>query len=235
MSTHTVIPDGVRGVLAVVAHPDDESFGLGALLGRLAEAGVPTAVLCFTHGEASTLRAVPGDPHAVRSHELECAAAELGVETVRLSNHPDGALSRIPLHRLVVEVERMWAACHRPSHLLVFDPAGVTGHPDHRRATAAAMLAARTTGATVLAWTVPEDVADRLNTEFGTAFVGRPPSDCHVVTPVTRTRQSRAIACHVSQSTGNQVLWRRLELTGDREYVRLLGGGTDHPAWATSG
>ena len=48
-------------VLAVVAHPDDESFGLGALLAAFVAAGVRVSVLCLTHGEASTLHGVEGD------------------------------------------------------------------------------------------------------------------------------------------------------------------------------
>lgn len=43
--------------LVVIAHPDDESFGLGAVLHALVTAGTPVDVLCFTHGEASTLGA----------------------------------------------------------------------------------------------------------------------------------------------------------------------------------
>src|SRR5664280_261786 len=46
-----------RSVLAVCAHPDDESFGLGAALATFDESGTSTSVLCFTHGEASTLGA----------------------------------------------------------------------------------------------------------------------------------------------------------------------------------
>ena len=46
-----------RSVLAVVAHPDDESFALGAVLAGFADAGAAVALLCFTHGESSTRRA----------------------------------------------------------------------------------------------------------------------------------------------------------------------------------
>ncbi|MHC3474829.1 PIG-L family deacetylase [Streptomyces sp. 7R007] len=121
------LPDGIRRVLAVVAHPDDESFGLGGLLALLSGSGVPTAVLCFTHGESSTLHGRPGDLRTVRADELACAARELGVERVELAGHPDGALDGIPVPRLAAEVIRLIGE-QRPTHLLVFDTGGVTGH-----------------------------------------------------------------------------------------------------------
>ena len=37
-------------VLAVVAHPDDESFALGAVLNAFAQGGSRVELLCFTHG-----------------------------------------------------------------------------------------------------------------------------------------------------------------------------------------
>ena len=39
-------------VLAVVAHPDDESFGLGAIIDRMTSGGAAVHVLCFTRGSA---------------------------------------------------------------------------------------------------------------------------------------------------------------------------------------
>jgi LmbE family N-acetylglucosaminyl deacetylase len=42
---------------------------------------------------------------------------------------------------------------------LVFDEGGVTGHPDHCRATSAAVTFARRRGLPALAWTVEERVA----------------------------------------------------------------------------
>ena len=56
-SLTSVIPSGGGPVAAIVAHPDDETFGLGALLADLARAGRAARVLCFTHGEASTIGA----------------------------------------------------------------------------------------------------------------------------------------------------------------------------------
>ena len=52
----------ITGVLAVVAHPDDESFGLGAVLSALVIGDVRASVICFTHGEASALHGTRGRP-----------------------------------------------------------------------------------------------------------------------------------------------------------------------------
>lgn len=211
----------VTNVLAVVAHPDDESFGLGAVIDRFTGRGVPVGVLCFTHGESSTLHAAPGDLATVRAAELRTAADILGVAPVRLLDYPDGQLGRTTVAELAGHVIRMIDETS-PSHLLVFDEGGITGHPDHRAATAAALAAARATRRPVLAWAVPEAVADRLNAEFDTAFLGRPAAQLGERVEVSRARQRRAIAAHTSQSHTNPVLRRRIALLGDHEHLRLL-------------
>jgi LmbE family N-acetylglucosaminyl deacetylase len=207
-------------VLAVVAHPDDESFGLGAVIVAFSRLGSDTALLCFTHGEASSLHGVDGDLHRVRQSELNRAAATLGVGDVRLLDHPDGKLDVMSLDTLCADVEAMIERSH-PDMLLVFDEGGITGHPDHARATAAAIASAHG-HLPVVAWALPQDVAAVLNLDFGTAFRGRPPTELDFRLPVDRLTQRRAIACHASQAIDNPVLWRRLELLGDTEWLRIL-------------
>jgi LmbE family N-acetylglucosaminyl deacetylase len=209
------------GVLAVCAHPDDESFGLGAILAALTDAGVPVAVLCFTHGEASTLHATPGELAAVRVDELTQAAAHLGVGRAELLAYPDGRLADQPLGELAQHVRRL-ADDVGADTLVVFDLGGITGHPDHQAATDAALAAAVDGRYSVLAWTLPDAVAQALNAEFGTAFVGRDDHNVDLVLPVERRRQLGAIHRHASQSTDNPVLWRRLHLQGDVEWLRWL-------------
>jgi N-acetylglucosamine malate deacetylase 2 len=109
-----------------------------------------------------------------------------------------------------------------PSHLLTFDPDGVTRHPDHRRATEAALAAARTAGLPILAWALPHPIAQQLNAELGTAFTGRDPNELDLALRVSRDRQRRAITRHRSQAVDNPVLRRRLDLLGDHEYLRLI-------------
>jgi LmbE family N-acetylglucosaminyl deacetylase len=212
-----------RRVLAVVAHPDDESFGLGAVLWELVRAGSEVSLLCLTHGEASSLHGVAGDLHLIRARELRGAAHVLGLGEVSLLNHPDGGLAGLEVERLAADVVAM-AGKVEPDLLLVFDEDGVTGHPDHRRATEAARHAARSLGVSVAAWAIPDEVARTLNREFGSGFVGRPTQEMDVELRVDRDRQRRAIARHVSQSLYEPVLWRRLELLGDREWLRFLDG-----------
>jgi LmbE family N-acetylglucosaminyl deacetylase len=210
-----------RSVLAVVAHPDDESFGLGAVLAGFADAGAAVALLCYTHGESSTLHGVQGDLASVRAAELADAAAVLGVDLVQLADYPDGALTEIDVVDLSAHVIDL-AGKVGADGLLVFDTSGVTGHPDHARATVAALAAADGLELPVLGWTVPASVATVLNKEYGAGFTGHDPADIDLVVTLDRTRQLAAVACHPSQAVPGSLLWRRLELLGDIENLRWL-------------
>ncbi|HEV2255658.1 MAG TPA: PIG-L deacetylase family protein [Streptosporangiaceae bacterium] len=209
------------GALVVIAHPDDESFGLGAVIDRLAAAGAAVHVLCYTHGGASTVNQTHADLHRARGTELRRAAAELGAAGVTLLDYPDGGLAGIPAAELAGHVAD--AAIHvDASGLLVFDDTGVTGHPDHRAATGAAVLAGRRAGLPVLAWTLPAAVAARLSAGTGQDFTGQPPDRIDLCVRVSRERQRRAALLHASQISPGAVLWRRLRLLGDCEYLRWL-------------
>jgi LmbE family N-acetylglucosaminyl deacetylase len=208
-------------LLAVVAHPDDESFGLGAVMIAFTRLGAEIALLCFTHGEASTLHGVDGDLQVVRAAELADAGRVLGGRDVNLLDYADGTLAAIGLETLREDVAAMIKRTN-PDLLLVFDEGGITGHRDHARATEAALDAARIAHLPVVAWALPEDIAAALNLEFGTTFCGRAPSELDFRLPVDRVTQRRAIACHASQASDNVVLWRRLELLGDTEWLRIL-------------
>ncbi len=75
------------GLVAVHAHPDDETLATGALLAAFARAGRPTAVVTCTRGERGevigpALKHLEGDGPALAAHretELAAALAALGV------------------------------------------------------------------------------------------------------------------------------------------------------------
>lgn len=208
-------------VLAVVAHPDDESFGLGAIIDQMTRTGASVHIVCFTQGEASTLNETGADLHATRCHELAKASTELGVATVDLLDFRDGQLCAVPVAELAARVLSAIRK-HEPDGLLVFDVTGITGHPDHVAATTAALDAARLRKLPVLGWTLPEAVASRLHRETGQPFAGQPAGRIDLRVRVSRQAQHRAALAHASQVSPTAVLWRRLELLGDHEHLRWL-------------
>ena len=207
--------------LAVVAHPDDETFGLGAIISQMAAAGARVHILCYTHGEASTINENNAKLLRQRGRELRQASATLGAAEITLLGYRDGHLAAQPPGELADRVTAL-AARHHPDGLLTFDDTGITGHPDHRAATAAAVRAATVLALPVLAWALPAGPADRLRAETGLPFAGQPPGNLDFAVPVDRARQRKAAWLHASQISPGAVLWRRLELQGDTEHLRWL-------------
>ena len=123
-----------RTVLAVFAHPDDESLACGGTLARLSDAGARVVLMCASRGERGSVSdpaLVPdGDLAGVRTRELQDAAAVLGVADVIVLDHPDGELrwAHVPqLHaEIVAAVEQ-----YRPDAVITFAEDGLYWHLDH--------------------------------------------------------------------------------------------------------
>ena len=80
-----------RSLMAVFAHPDDESIACGGLLAMCADRGARITLLCATHGENN--RGVRDEVwFEERARELHEAAAILGVQDVILLDYRDGFL-----------------------------------------------------------------------------------------------------------------------------------------------
>lgn len=90
---------GTGGLLAVHAHPDDETLSTGALLATWAGAGRPVTVVTCTRGERGEvippdLAHLASDPAALAAHretELAAALAALGVVDHLFLDHADDA------------------------------------------------------------------------------------------------------------------------------------------------
>jgi LmbE family N-acetylglucosaminyl deacetylase len=122
-------------LLCVLAHPDDESLGLGGILARAAADGVGTYLVTATSGEQGWPGA-PGDHPGpqrlaqVREAELRAAATILGVRGLTLLRYPDGGLAELPAAAVVARLTRIIREI-RPQVVVTFGPDGATGHPDH--------------------------------------------------------------------------------------------------------
>jgi LmbE family N-acetylglucosaminyl deacetylase len=124
----------VSRVLAVFAHPDDESLLAGGTLAACAAAGWEVALVCASRGEqgpiASPALATRPTLGAVREAELRAAAHVLGLAAVECLGYPDGGLAwadRAGLRADLTRALRYW----RPAAVITFGPEGWYWHPDH--------------------------------------------------------------------------------------------------------
>jgi N-acetyl-1-D-myo-inositol-2-amino-2-deoxy-alpha-D-glucopyranoside deacetylase len=135
-----------KTLVAIFAHPDDESFGIGGTLALYAHGGVSTYYLCGTRGESGTVdpEMMQGysDIAELRSNELECASHELGLAGVRYLNYRDsgmlgsednrhenslfGAATDQVAERIMAHLQEL-----QPDVVITHDQFGGYGHPDH--------------------------------------------------------------------------------------------------------
>ncbi|MGZ8458172.1 MAG: PIG-L deacetylase family protein [Gemmatirosa sp.] len=123
------------GLLALLAHPDDESFMLAATAARTAAAGRRVALVCATRGQAGSA----GDPPlatreqlpVLRAAELRAACDILGVALVALLDYEDKQLAAVDTDAMRAILVRHVRA-ERPAVVVTFDPKGVSNHPDHQ-------------------------------------------------------------------------------------------------------
>lgn len=136
-----------RVLLASLAHPDDETFGLGGPLALYASQGVQVHVICATKGEAGTVfepQLLEGYASLaeLREQELMCAARALGIHQIhflgyRDSGMPGSADNQHPNALMNADEAEVAARIRevmlqvRPQVVITFDPIGGYYHPDH--------------------------------------------------------------------------------------------------------
>lgn len=123
-------------LLAVFAHPDDETMA-GPLLAHYAhQQGVTVQLVVATNGEkgVTPFAGIPaGDKlAAVRAQEVQCAAAALGTKPPILLAFPDGGLNQSAV--LADVATKLTQTLHdvSPDAIVTWGPEGGYGHPDHR-------------------------------------------------------------------------------------------------------
>ena len=153
-----ILPVAVRDMqtprlMAVLAHPDDESLGVGGTLAKYASEGADVFLLTATRGDSGRYRGYrPGDPQHpgssalanIREAELRAAASALGVREVSLLDYRDQHLDRANPREVIAAIAQHLRRV-QPDVVVTFGPDGAYGHPDHiaiSQFTTAAIIAA---------------------------------------------------------------------------------------------
>jgi LmbE family N-acetylglucosaminyl deacetylase len=152
---------GMKALLAVHAHPDDETITMGGTLARYSAEGVRTIVVTCTRGDLGEVSdpSLPAETGvgALRDRELEAAARCLGVSRlVNLGYFDSGMAGWAENHRpgafyaadLAEAADRLGTIIRqeRPAVLVTYDETGGYGHPDHVKAHQVAVAAFEAAG-----------------------------------------------------------------------------------------
>lgn len=148
--------DNQETLLAVLAHPDDESFGMGGTLAKYAYEGKRVHLITATRGEAGDVDPVYLQGYDSiadrREAELRRAAQHLGILRVYFLDYRDSgmngspandnprALAAAPTREVAEKIAHLIREI-QPQVVVTFDPVGGYKHPDHiaiQRATVAA-------------------------------------------------------------------------------------------------
>ena len=240
-----------RSLLAVFAHPDDESLASGGLLAWCTARGARVSLLCASRGEAGS-----GGGHLAdtRSRELRDAAGALGLTDVVLLHHPDGMLPWLDAGVLASDVHETITAA-RPDVVVTFGEDGLYWHPDHiavYEATRAAVTALGSDAPALFYVTMPPGQMqavlaaasprlgagarrDLLGIEDAAAFgaAAQPPT-LVLHTGAFAVRKLAALRCHRTQVEGgpfDQLSAAEAEALLGVEHYRRADVGSQAPAF----
>lgn len=122
-------------LLAVFAHPDDESMGMGGTLAKYSAEGVGTHLICASRGQRGWFGPEEQNPGPdrlgeIRTTELENAVKELGMQRLYFLDYIDGEVDQAnhteAIGKIVTHIRKI-----KPQVVVTFPPDGNYGHPDH--------------------------------------------------------------------------------------------------------
>lgn len=122
-------------ILSIWAHPDDEVWASGALMAAAIDNGQTVVCVTATDGAAGQTADQAKWPREllaeIRHQEMNRSMQALGIKDMEWLGYKDGQLhladAEEAIARLVAIIDEV-----RPDTLVTFEPAGITGHPDHK-------------------------------------------------------------------------------------------------------
>ncbi len=240
-----------HSLLAVFAHPDDESIACGGLLARCSDMGVRVSLICVTRGEGASQQQTLGVERlkAERTRELEEASRVLGISELVFLDYEDGCLPWVNAEAFVARLREEMRRI-RPEIVVTFGDDGLYWHPDHiavYERTTAAVVSLGGEAPALYHVTLPHGmirrVVDELDSAAGSENGTRPvpevlgiadpdafgadarPPTLRIDVGPWAVRKLAALRCHHTQVDGS-VLTR----ISDEAAPRLLGMETFHRA-----
>jgi len=121
----------MKNIVVVIAHPDDEAFGPGGTIAKLAQEN-NVYLLCATKGEAGQNYSPYKEKKLseIRCQELINSAKILGVKKVYFLGFEDGTLSNNLYHALAEKI-REHLKLLKPQMVITYELHGISGHLDH--------------------------------------------------------------------------------------------------------
>lgn len=130
------MPKPALCLATILAHPDDETFGVGGTLIRYTDAGIVCHSLSLTRGEAGQSGRTGAPPILaerlgdIRAAELAESGRRMGLASTTALGYPDGALANAPAADVIRDIVR-WLRSARPDVVITWGPDGGYGHSDH--------------------------------------------------------------------------------------------------------
>lgn len=209
-----------RVMLAVFAHPDDETW-VAPVLARYAREGAKVYLAIATKGEKGTSdRAgiAPGEPLAtVRHKEAICACRQIGIEPPIFFGLNDGELGAMtsPLgrntHEVAAQVDKLIAELH-PTVVITWGADGGYGHPDHRLVSNAVTQVVQSSKSNVKLVYIGFSPAQvkLMNEHWHPALPWHPTKPAYLTVRIAFTKVDqlafhRALQCHQSQFSSEEM------------------------------
>jgi LmbE family N-acetylglucosaminyl deacetylase len=119
-----------KTILAVFAHPDDESLTCAGTLALCAQRGARVILASMTRGERAGDGSQSEELGVKREHELRAAAAALGADEVVIRDHPEGGLPWVEAKTLFRDIETLVTE-RKPDAVITFGQDCLCWHHDH--------------------------------------------------------------------------------------------------------
>ena len=208
-------------LVAIFAHPDDESFGPSGTLAKFTQTH-NVYVLCATKGESGM--GSSSKLAKTRARELRQSAKIIGIKRVYFLGFRDGKLSNSIYHKLAAKIEEKLKLI-KPQILMTTEARGVSGHIDHitvSMVTSYVFNKLQFTK-TIMYYCIDEKAAEKMSNYFIYFPPGYKRSQVDKIVDISKywAIKKKAMFAHKSQIKDAQTVLNRIKNLPKEEYFLI--------------